>query len=181
MFGKRGHDGFGKTGSSPAQAPQQAPRSVAPPHTAGLQRITILDVGTAPPPAAPRQAVAPPPLRRNLLRPAAAHARRGLLRHQSQVFSALIDTIDLSQLAKWIRKAHARKFATSSTTLSPSRTLRCRLPSRRNCSRILQRCSGYGRWNLCWRAMTLPTSWSWCRPDLHRSGRQDHRIGNPVP
>lgn len=101
MFGKRGHDGFGKTGSSPAQAPQQAPRSVAPPAHSRTSADTILDVGTAPPATAPRQAVAPPPLAPQPSAPRRRPTRdEGYYDTKSQVFSALIDTIDLSQLAK---------------------------------------------------------------------------------
>lgn len=101
MFGKRGQDGFGKAGNQPVQAPQQAPHSAVPHAQGRVAADTILDVGTAPPPPAPRQPVTPPPLA-----PAAATPKRRTSRDEgyydtkAQVFSALIDTIDLSQLAK---------------------------------------------------------------------------------
>ena len=96
MFGKRGNDGFGKGGAvvSPP-APQFTPAPAA---------STASEAPIRPPASAEnatmRQPVAPPPLA-----PAAPARKRPARNDQyydtkSQVFSALIDTIDLSQLAK---------------------------------------------------------------------------------
>ncbi|WP_037469582.1 CpaF family protein [Sinorhizobium fredii] len=89
MFGKRGNEGFGKTG---AQSPVMPPSMPVGPST-------VMERAAAPILAEPA-AAAPRP------QPAAAPARRRTPRAEdyydtkSQVFSALIDTIDLSQLAK---------------------------------------------------------------------------------
>lgn len=89
MFGKRGNEGFGKTGAQSPVMPPSMP--VAPP--------AMMERAAAPILAEPA-AAAPRP------QPAAAPARRRAPRAEdyydtkSQVFSALIDTIDLSQLAK---------------------------------------------------------------------------------
>ncbi|OLP57504.1 protein kinase [Rhizobium rhizosphaerae] len=82
MFGKRSGEGFGKapaTGSAPAAAPARAPQPAA---TTELVRETQ---------AAPQRA--PEPARR---RP----RDDDYYGTKAQVFSALIDTIDLSQLSK---------------------------------------------------------------------------------
>ena len=94
MFGKRGSDGFGKSGgagtpvSAPPAAVAAAPVAPAAPVLKEPSREE-----------APRQTIAPPPL-------SPPPARRRPQRTESyydtkaQVFSALIDTIDLSQLSK---------------------------------------------------------------------------------
>ncbi|MBV2183461.1 MAG: CpaF family protein, partial [Rhizobium sp.] len=95
MFGRRGSEGFGKGGAGAGTvSPATPPAAVQP------QRVPSLDpIGEEP---LVRQPVAPPPIQA----PAAAGARKRPPRTQdyydtkSQVFSALIDTIDLSQLAK---------------------------------------------------------------------------------
>ena len=94
MFGKRGNEGFGKSGTAgqaPAAAPAAAPTMTAErPVAAAAPAQPVFEPAPAP--------VAPPT-------PAPA-ARRRVARTEdyydtkSQVFSALIDTIDLSQLAK---------------------------------------------------------------------------------
>lgn len=101
MFGKRGHDGFGKAGSpTPVQAPVHTPAPSSNVTTRSAPDV-ILDVGSAPPQSGPRQPVSPPPLA-----PTSNSQKRRTLRDdgyydtKAQVFSALIDTIDLSQLAK---------------------------------------------------------------------------------
>ncbi|WP_018235343.1 CpaF family protein [Ensifer sp. BR816] len=89
MFGKRGNEGFGKAG---AQSPAMPPSMPAAP-SAVMERPAA-PILAEPAAAAPRS------------QPAAAPARRRAPRAEdyydtkSQVFSALIDTIDLSQLAK---------------------------------------------------------------------------------
>src|SRR5690606_21157783 len=95
MFGRRGSEGFGKGGSSAGTVTPVSPTAaVAPPRAPATD-----PVGEEP---AVRQQMAPPPLQA----PAASPARKRPPRTQdyydtkSQVFSALIDTIDLSQLAK---------------------------------------------------------------------------------
>ncbi|MCY0149202.1 CpaF family protein [Hoeflea sp. G2-23] len=100
MFGKRSNDGHGKPLVAPATRP---PASAAPAST------------TAPPPAAPANAAAPDrenaPAPKQAAQPVSQRrdepaVKRKTTRNEayydtkSQVFSALIDTIDLSQLAK---------------------------------------------------------------------------------
>ncbi|WP_037422681.1 ATPase, T2SS/T4P/T4SS family [Sinorhizobium sp. CCBAU 05631] len=88
MFGKRGNEGFGKTGAQSPVAPPAVPSAPS----AVMER-----------PAAP--VLAEPAASVPRVQPAAP-ARRRTQRAEdyydtkSQVFSALIDTIDLSQLAK---------------------------------------------------------------------------------
>ncbi|OBQ67887.1 CpaF family protein [Mesorhizobium erdmanii] len=100
MFGKRGNDDgnrFTPEFRQPAPAPA-APPPAGPADTAVLARPT-----TSPQPSAP---VAPPARRAVEAPPIAPEPRRGREKSEtyydtkSQVFSALIDTIDLSQLAK---------------------------------------------------------------------------------
>ncbi|OAP41501.1 protein kinase [Sinorhizobium glycinis] len=89
MFGKRGNEGFGKVG---AKAPGMPPSMPAAP--SGAMERPAAPILSEPAAAAPRA------------QPPAAPARRRAPRAEdyydtkSQVFSALIDTIDLSQLAK---------------------------------------------------------------------------------
>ncbi|WP_257316422.1 CpaF family protein [Shinella pollutisoli] len=95
MFGKRGNDGFGKSGGQVGQAAHQ-PAPAAPSGTV-MERPPVV----APPPIQPVFEPAPAPA----ATPAAAVRRRPARTEdyydtKSQVFSALIDTIDLSQLAK---------------------------------------------------------------------------------
>ncbi|MCD2178964.1 CpaF family protein [Rhizobium sp. C1] len=101
MFGKKGNDGFGKSGFSGGSAPS-APKPYAPVAPAAEQAVMVAapePVMRAPEPAPQRVAATPPPL-------APEPVRRRTTRNseyydtKSQVFSALIDTIDLSQLAK---------------------------------------------------------------------------------
>ena len=106
MFGKKGNDGFGKSGFSGGSAPA-APKPYAPASPAPEPQVMVAAPAPAPEPvmrapeAAPqRVAAAAPPLAPE------PPARRRTTRNseyydtKSQVFSALIDTIDLSQLAK---------------------------------------------------------------------------------
>ncbi|MCC2613291.1 CpaF family protein [Neorhizobium petrolearium] len=98
MFGKRGNEGFGK--SAAGLAPPPAATST--PATPAMARPLAPEVLAEPmrDPAVQRQPVSPPTLAPQ------APARRKPVRTElyydtkSQVFSALIDTIDLSQLAK---------------------------------------------------------------------------------
>lgn len=102
MFGKKGNDGFGKSGFSGGSAPS-APKPYAPVAPAAEQAVMVAapePVMRAPEPAPQRVAATPPPLapeppvRRRTTRNSEYYDTK------SQVFSALIDTIDLSQLAK---------------------------------------------------------------------------------
>ncbi|MFM2280821.1 MAG: putative pilus assembly secretion ATP-binding protein [Pseudomonadota bacterium] len=94
MFGRRGNEGFGKGGGSVAD--------VAPPPTAPVQQPIL---SSSPVPVLQEPVRDNQPSRSPTPQPAAT-ARRRTARSddyyttKSQVFSALIDTIDLSQLAK---------------------------------------------------------------------------------
>ncbi len=97
MFGKRGNEGFGKSGSAVAPPP---PGAAAPAASAPTAARPAPEVLSEPVNAASRQQINPPPLA-----PQAAGRKRPARTElyydtKSQVFSALIDTIDLSQLAK---------------------------------------------------------------------------------
>lgn len=89
MFGKRGNDGFGKAGGVAAPPP---------PVAAAAPASTSPQVLVEPARENARQQVAPPPMqtpqRRRPVRTEEYYDTK------AQVFSALIDTIDLSQLAK---------------------------------------------------------------------------------
>ena len=93
MFGKRGND----SGSKPEFRAPPAPAAVAPAATVAPPRATTPQPPQ--PPAQPRKTVTPPPL---ASQPRTAQRERSESYYdtKSQVFSALIDTIDLSQLAK---------------------------------------------------------------------------------
>ncbi|BCG91122.1 MULTISPECIES: CpaF family protein [unclassified Mesorhizobium] len=99
MFGKRGNDDGNRF---TPEFRQPAPAPAAPP-AAGSTDTAVLGRAAAPPPSA---SVAPPARRAVEAPPIAPEARRGREKSEtyydtkSQVFSALIDTIDLSQLAK---------------------------------------------------------------------------------
>ncbi|THF55724.1 CpaF family protein [Ollibium composti] len=106
MFGKRGNDD-GNRG-----VPEFRPTAPAAPPAEAVPRAAVAEAPARPaatPPSAPLAPPAPPPVtRRNVeAPPLAAEPRRGPRERseayydtKSQVFSALIDTIDLSQLAK---------------------------------------------------------------------------------
>jgi len=97
MFGKRSSDGFGKGGGSVAPPPQAiAQADIAPAPAVSAAAAASTPVESAP---AARQQVAPPPLQASGTRRRPARAE-DYYDTKSQVFSALIDTIDLSQLAK---------------------------------------------------------------------------------
>ena len=101
MFGKRGNDDGNRF---TPEFRQPAPAPVAPP-PAGSADTAVLAARPAAPPQ-PSAPVAPPARRAVEAPPIAPEARRGREKSEtyydtkSQVFSALIDTIDLSQLAK---------------------------------------------------------------------------------
>jgi pilus assembly protein CpaF len=102
MFGKRGHEGFGKS-VTPAAVPQPvqpAAASTGQGVQAGGSTDLLLDIGSGAAAQVRQSVAAPPPLA-----PGAGQRRRpardeGYYDTKAQVFSALIDTIDLSQLAK---------------------------------------------------------------------------------
>jgi pilus assembly protein CpaF len=93
MFGKRGND----SGSKPEFRAPPAAAAVSPAATVAPPRATTPQPPQ--PPAQPRKTVTPPPL---ASQPRTAQRERSESYYdtKSQVFSALIDTIDLSQLAK---------------------------------------------------------------------------------
>ncbi|MET0576397.1 MAG: CpaF family protein [Mesorhizobium sp.] len=93
MFGKRGND----SGSKPEFRAPPAAAAVAPAATVAPPRATTPQPPQ--PPAQPRKTVTPPPL---ASQPRTAQRERSESYYdtKSQVFSALIDTIDLSPLAK---------------------------------------------------------------------------------
>ncbi|WP_417433172.1 CpaF family protein [Hoeflea sp.] len=101
MFGKRSNDGSGKLPPAPAPRPvvhAEAPATPAPEAAVPAQH-SMPEAPAAPVPAPqPVQQAAPrreePPVKRRSTRNEAYYDTK------SQVFSALIDTIDLSQLAK---------------------------------------------------------------------------------
>jgi len=101
MFGKRSNDGSGKLPQAPAPKPvvqAEVPAAPAPEAAAPVQAAApAAPVAQAPAPQ-PVQQPAPrrdePPVKRKSARNEAYYDTK------SQVFSALIDTIDLSQLAK---------------------------------------------------------------------------------
>ncbi|MBZ9796709.1 CpaF family protein [Mesorhizobium sp. ES1-4] len=104
MFGKRGNDDgnrFKPEFRQPAPAPATVP--VAPAAAVSADTAVLARPAAAPQPGAP---VAPPARRAVEAPPIAPEPRRGREKSEtyydtkSQVFSALIDTIDLSQLAK---------------------------------------------------------------------------------
>jgi pilus assembly protein CpaF len=108
MFGKRGNvDG---TYDAPAPAPVEPPAEVAAPETptvpapnseklAARQPVEPGPVAAAPPPEK-RKIETPPLAPEKPLRPAQREHSESYYDIKAQVFSALIDTIDLSQLAK---------------------------------------------------------------------------------
>src|SRR5688572_24262045 len=93
MFGKRGNDGFGKGGS--ISPPVQTPAPAAAP-VAAIERQAAPVLAEPAREAMPvtRAQPSPPPVRKKAARTEDYYDTK------SQVFSALIDTIDLSQLAK---------------------------------------------------------------------------------
>ncbi|MBP2236078.1 pilus assembly protein CpaF [Sinorhizobium kostiense] len=86
MFGKRGNEGFGRAGAKIAAVPPAMPAAVM-----EHPGAPVLSEPAAP---APRPQPSAPPARRRSPRADDYYDTK------SQVFSALIDTIDLSQLAK---------------------------------------------------------------------------------
>ncbi|MBL8582542.1 MAG: CpaF family protein, partial [Rhizobiaceae bacterium] len=105
MFGKRGSDG-GRAGSDsrPSASPESAPRPAEAPSSAAgnggtAQRVAERAPAAATPPAA-RRPVEAPPMAPEPPRRAGRERSEAYYDTKSQVFSVLIDTIDLSQLAK---------------------------------------------------------------------------------
>ncbi|PHR23672.1 MAG: protein kinase [Hoeflea sp.] len=101
MFGKRSNDGLGKPPQAPAPKPvvqAEAPATPAPEAAAPVQAPAPAAPAAPAPATQPVQQAAPrrdePPVKRKSARNEAYYDTK------SQVFSALIDTIDLSQLAK---------------------------------------------------------------------------------
>jgi pilus assembly protein CpaF len=101
MFGKRSNDGSGKLPQAPAPKPvvrAEAPATPAPEASASVQAPAAQAPAATAPAPQPAQQSAPrreePPVKRKTARNEAYYDTK------SQVFSALIDTIDLSQLAK---------------------------------------------------------------------------------
>ncbi|RUX09361.1 CpaF family protein, partial [Mesorhizobium sp. M8A.F.Ca.ET.059.01.1.1] len=102
MFGKRGNDD-GNRFKPEFRQPAPAPAPVAPAAAVSVDTAVLARPAATPQPSAP---VAPPARRAVEAPPMAPEPRRGREKSEtyydtkSQVFSALIDTIDLSQLAK---------------------------------------------------------------------------------
>jgi pilus assembly protein CpaF len=98
MFGKRGNDSANRGAPEFRPPAPSAPVTSRPAETAPLPPRTASPQPVQPP-VQPRKAVAPPPLASE---PRNAQRERSETYYdtKSQVFSALIDTIDLSQLAK---------------------------------------------------------------------------------
>ncbi|QKC99244.1 CpaF family protein [Mesorhizobium sp. NZP2298] len=100
MFGKRGNDDGNRF---TPEFRQPAPAPAAPPPAGSADTAVLARPAAQPQPGAP---VAPPARRAVEAPPIAPEAKRGREKSEtyydtkSQVFSALIDTIDLSQLAK---------------------------------------------------------------------------------
>jgi hypothetical protein len=79
---------------------------------------------------------------------------------KKQVFGALIEIIDVSQLAQMDLYQARRNSARSSTRSSLPRRLLYRPPSRKNCSKTSATTSlGTARWSPSSPATTSPTSW----------------------
>ena len=92
MFGKRGNEGFGKAGAGGIAAPPPPMPAAAPAAPSGP--AVLVEPSREP----VRQQVAPPPIQTpQRKRPARTDEYYDT---KAQVFSALIDTIDLSQLSK---------------------------------------------------------------------------------
>ncbi len=92
MFGKRGNEGFGKAGAGGVAAPPPPMPAAAPAAPSGP--AVLVEPSREP----VRQQVAPPPMQTpQRKRPARTDEYYDT---KAQVFSALIDTIDLSQLSK---------------------------------------------------------------------------------
>ncbi|TPK80497.1 MULTISPECIES: CpaF family protein [unclassified Mesorhizobium] len=102
MFGKRGNDD-GNRFTPEFRQPAPAPATIAPAAAGPADTAVLARPAATPQPSAP---VAPPARRAVEAPPMAPEPRRGREKSEtyydtkSQVFSALIDTIDLSQLAK---------------------------------------------------------------------------------
>ncbi|MEQ8736973.1 MAG: CpaF family protein, partial [Hoeflea sp.] len=104
MFGKRSNDGSGKTPMSPMPKPPAAAEAPAAPQvseSAPVSAPPASAMAPAPEPA-PRPQPEPVAVQRREEPPAKRKSTRNEAYYdtKSQVFSALIDTIDLSQLAK---------------------------------------------------------------------------------
>ncbi|OHV79039.1 CpaF family protein [Rhizobium sp. LCM 4573] len=98
MFGKRGTDGYGKGGTA---APAPPPVASASASSSGRSAAPEIFSDPLEEQHGQRQAVMPPPLSPSAGAPRKRPARtEQYYDTKSQVFSALIDTIDLSQLAK---------------------------------------------------------------------------------
>src|SRR5690349_13147120 len=100
MFGKRGSDDGGRSIPEFRQPapPPAAPAAATPADTAVLARPAAPAAAPAMPPA--RRAVEAPPMAPEPARKIQRERSETYYDTKSQVFSALIDTIDLSQLAK---------------------------------------------------------------------------------
>src|SRR6195952_4658678 len=90
MFGKRGNEGFGKSESGSPQPPPRVPSSAS-----GASTM-LVEPSRSDAPA--RQQVTPPPIQTPQRR--RPQRTEEYYDTKSQVFAALIDTIDLSQLSK---------------------------------------------------------------------------------
>ena len=127
MFGKRGSQSGNVNPPAPVQPAKAEPQAdglAAPPPPAKPAPVaTLLDDNFDTSPAKPVAIDPPrPPPRIATPEPAAIRRSENFYDIKSTVFSALIDTIDLSQLARLDNEWRAKRSATSSTTSSRSRT-----------------------------------------------------------
>jgi pilus assembly protein CpaF len=102
MFGKRGSDDGSRSTPEFRQPapPPAAPAAAKPADTAVLSRPSAASPSAAPAMPAARRAVEAPPMAPEPARKVQRERSETYYDTKSQVFSALIDTIDLSQLAK---------------------------------------------------------------------------------
>jgi hypothetical protein len=165
MFGKRSNDGSGK----PPLAPKATPAAAVEAHAASTAPDVAASVApspvsapaaeAAPAPAPMPQAPAPrrdePPAKRRSTRNEAYYDTK------SQVFSALIDTIDLSQLAKLDAESAREEIRDIVNDIITIKNFALSIAEQESCSTTSATMfSATARSSRCWRATTSPTSWS---------------------
>jgi pilus assembly protein CpaF len=150
MFGKRNasESAVAKPAAPPREPATAASRAAAP-------------AATAPAPAAaPPPQVAPQPSK-----PAAKavtdNRSEDYYQIKSTIFNALIDTIDLAQLAQLDPDSAREEIRDIVNEIISIKAVVMSIAEQEHllqdiCNDVL----GYGRWNRCWRATTSPTSWS---------------------
>ena len=148
--------------SAPVPAPSAAPAAPASPAPAPV---------VSSPPLSP---VKPPP-------PAPViESRRSDNYYQvkATIFGALIEAIDLAQLAKLDSESAREEIRDIVNEIIAIKNIVCRSPSRRSCSTTsATTCSATARWSRCCRATTRRHHGQRRGNGLHRSCRQDQRTG----